>query len=92
MIGGGVTAVSALLICDFLTTGYSGFGCAAFFAIFSPLFPLIWLREEWGFFSLSAEMFATLGVIIWFAVGALIGLVIERLKSRSSREQQKSSP
>lgn len=91
VIGGAITAVSIvpLYLCDLLVAGYGSLGCGLAFLALSPMFPLFWLSEYFGPFpvTISVPVFMTLGVIIWFAIGALIGLAIKRLKSRNSGEQ-----
>lgn len=92
VIGGGVTAVSIvpLYLCDLFVAGYGSLGCGLTFLVLSPMFPLFWLNARFGPFSVSIPVFMMLGVIIWFVIGALIGLTIQRVTSRNGSEQKKS--
>lgn len=94
VIGGGVTAVSIvpLYLCDLIVTGYGDLGCGLAFLIISPMFPLFWLSARFGPFPVSIPVFMVAGVIIWFIIGALIGLGIGRIISRNNRGYEKSPP
>ncbi|KKU78195.1 MAG: hypothetical protein UY03_C0002G0021 [Parcubacteria group bacterium GW2011_GWA2_47_64] len=85
----GITIVDILLMysCDLFTSGYSSLGCGLVFAVFGPIFPLFLFSESFGPFPISTEVFMMIGVIVWFIIGSLVGLLIGYIKSKKKNVQ-----
>ncbi len=85
MIGGGVTLVFVVLFyaCVWTTTP-GGFICLPFLFV-SPIFPFAVLFDELNpafQYQLPFILVPIASVISWSIVGALVGLLIGRMKSR----------
>lgn len=90
MIGGGVALLSAVLtrLCEYLIVvpGYSGLGFECFpFAI--PWIPFLFtLPWSLRIFNLPEIVYLSLGTIIWFFFGSLVGALVGYIKIKKSRQ------
>ncbi len=90
VIGGGVALVSAILsrLCGFLfvTQGYGGLGLECFpFSI--PWIPFLFtLPGSLWIFELPSVVYLSIGIIIWFLVGSLVGALVGYIKIKKSQQ------
>lgn len=97
-MGGGVTLVYILLYysCSFLS-GTLAFNCIYLFGVISPIFPVAWVLAEGGdIFGYSwtvTEFYApVISPLFWFGVGAIYGVLVDRLNKGKLWAQIKKSP
>ncbi len=82
LVGGGIATLFALLfdLCTSGVMGDIGYGCVYFLAF--QFFPLTWFSNFMG--SLWNLYYPSLweGIVVWFIIGSLIGLLVDILKKR----------